>query len=134
MRQLQDHAVIPHSSDLRIEVVDNPGIDGTCHHYRVTGFDTRSNPSDPFAEKHGEPAVYSTVLFQNGTVNSVGSNGVTQEALLAILIDRLRLFQAGEYSCRENAIALTHLEDALHWLHHRTRNRMQRGVEGTMQK
>jgi len=59
---------------------------------------------------------------------------LSQEALLAVIIDRLQCFQAGPYKCRENAIALTHLEDAMHWLQHRTRERMARGVEGTMQK
>ena len=32
----------------------------------------------------------------------------------------------------ENAIALTHLEDALMWLQKRTRDRLARGVEGTL--
>lgn len=57
-------------------------------------------------------------------------SGLTQEVLLAIVIDRLRSFQAGPYSCRENALALTKLEEAQHWLLHRTRARMARGVEG----
>ena len=53
------------------------------------------------------------------------------ETLLAVLIDRLQAFQTGPYACRENALALTHLQDAQHWLQHRTRARMARGVEGT---
>lgn len=56
---------------------------------------------------------------------------MTHEALLAILIDRMRSFQAGPYSCRENALALTKLEEAQMWLLQRTRARMSRGVEGT---
>jgi len=58
-------------------------------------------------------------------------NGVTNEALLAIVADRLSSFQQGRYACRENADALFHTESALAWLKERTRERMQRGVEGT---
>lgn len=61
-------------------------------------------------------------------------NGLTQEVLLAIVADRLRSFQVGQFACRENALALTKIEEAQHWLHSRTLARMQRGVEGTHQK
>lgn len=50
----------------------------------------------------------------------LGVNGVTMEALLAICIDRLECFQKGPYPCRENALALTKIEEALLWLHRRT--------------
>lgn len=53
------------------------------------------------------------------------------EALLAVVIDRLRGFQSGPYGCRENAVALTKIEEATMWLQKRTRDRMARGVEGT---
>jgi hypothetical protein len=56
--------------------------------------------------------------------------GVTQEALLAIVMDRLQSFQRGPFACRENALALTKIEEAQHWLFSRTLARMQRGVEG----
>ena len=47
------------------------------------------------------------------------------------LLDRLRSFQAGPYACKANACALTHIEEAQHWLQQRTIDRMRRGVEGT---
>jgi hypothetical protein len=72
-----------------------------------------------------------SILFQNGPIPEKGTNGVTHEALLAILVDRMQGFQKGQYACRENAIALTHLEEALMWLQKRTRERVARGVEGT---
>ena len=62
--------------------------------------------------------------------NEEGPNGVTHEALLEVVLDRLRAFQKGKCSCRENAIAITHLETALLFLQQRTRDRMRRGVEG----
>lgn len=77
--------------------------------------------------------VYATD-FQNGPIMEAGFNGVTHEVLLAIVIDRLRSFQAGPYSCKENSVALTHIETGLLWLQSRTLERMRRGVEGTHAK
>jgi hypothetical protein len=57
-------------------------------------------------------------------------NGLTNEALMAILIDRLQSFQDGPFPCEENAAALAHQEHALEWLKKRTRGREVRGVEG----
>lgn len=70
-------------------------------------------------------------LFQNGPIPESGVNGVTHEVLLAIVADRLRSFQKGPYACKANACALTHIEEAQHWLQQRTIERMRRGVEGT---
>lgn len=74
------------------------------------------------------------LVFQEGAIPSVGINGITNEVLLAVVIDRLRDFQAGEFSCRENALALTNLEQSMMWLHKRTYDRISRGVEGTYEK
>lgn len=60
--------------------------------------------------------------------------GVTMEALLAVVIDRLECFQTyqmGHFKCIENEEALGHLTKALAALHDRTLKRRQRGVEGT---
>ncbi len=43
------------------------------------------------------------------------------------------MHQAGEFSCRENALVITKLEEARHWLDHRTQVREAQGVEGTDQ-
>lgn len=132
MRELTDHIVSGDQAvQLRIAAIDEPGAGGANHHYSISGFDTETNASDPFKDRHGLPAKYSTILFQNGPIKEAGVNGITQEALLAIVIDRLRSFQAGPFSCRENAIALTKCEEALMWLQRRTVARIKRGVEGT---
>lgn len=57
------------------------------------------------------------------------NNGTTNEDVLAVLIDRLNYLQ-GKFPCRENAVALTHIETALLWLNKRTTDRKARGVEG----
>lgn len=134
MRTIEDHKVNPANDTLSITVMDEPGAGGACHHYQIAGFDTATNASDPFVNHHGESAGYSTILFQNGPINDMGVNGITHEALLAIVADRLRSFQSGPFACKANACALTHVEEAQHWLQQRTIERMRRGVEGTHQK
>lgn len=131
MRTIDDHKVNPANDTLTVKVEGEVGAGGANHLYTITGFDTTSNPDDPFVARHGEPAKHATVLFQNGPINEVGVNGVTHEVLLAIVADRLRSFQKGPYSCKANACALTHIEEAQHWLQQRTIERMRRGVEGT---
>lgn len=71
------------------------------------------------------------IHFQEGPVLECGSNGVGNEDLINMVIERLEHFQRSEYACRENAVAITKLEEALLWLRKRTMAREQRGVEGT---
>jgi hypothetical protein len=135
MRTLTDHIVSGDQAvQLKIEVTDEPGQGGANHRYEMTGMDATTNPSRSQTEPESVSFLPQVILFQNGPIKEFGVNGITQEALLAIVIDRLRLFQAGQFSCRENAIALTHCEEALMWLQRRTVARIQRGVEGTNQK
>jgi hypothetical protein len=71
------------------------------------------------------------IQFQKGPRNVEGSiPGATEAALYAVLIDRLRGFQVGPYSARENAIQLTKLEECLHWTKARADERAKRGVLG----
>ena len=122
MRKLTDHRVNECNEAIDINVMDEPGSGGAHHEYVVV-----TNPGKPNADTM-------RVTFQNGPVKEAGTNGLTQEALLAIVADRLRGFQSGQYACRENALALTKIEEAMHWLHHRTRSRVARGIEGTLTK
>lgn len=131
MRTIVDHIVNPANDKLTITVLDEPGVGGANHLYDIRGFDTASNPSDPFVERYGKPSDHTTILFQNGPIAVAGVNGITHEVLLAILVDRLKGFQAGQYACPENGHALSHLVAAQDLLLARTRARMDRGVEGT---
>lgn len=130
-REIETHKVNGCNESLKIEALDEPGIGGASNLYQITGFNSRTNPSDPWVKRHGEPAQHSTVLFQNGAVGVAGTNGVTHEALLAILIDRLTGFQSGPFACQANQAALDALETAQAALKSRTKARLARGVEGT---
>ena len=71
------------------------------------------------------------IHFQEGAIKECGVNGVCNEDLINMVIERLEHFQNSEFKCRENALAITKLEEALLWLRKRTMAREQRGVEGT---
>lgn len=71
------------------------------------------------------------IHFQEGPVRECGVNGVANEDLINMVLCRLQSFQWSEYKCRENAVAITKLEEALLWLRMRTMVRENRGVEGT---
>lgn len=119
---------------LAIHAVDIPGSGGACHRYDITGFDTFNNPSrrDPLG--FDPSSTRCIILFQNGPLNTDIAqypNGITHEALLAIVADRLASFQSGPLACDENAVALECVKAALGSLHIRTQDRIMRRVEGT---
>jgi len=134
MRKLTGHKVNPANDKIEIVVNDQPGAGGANHRYEITGFDTANNASAEDPQGFKSSFSKQVILFQNGPIPENGVNGLTQEVLLEICADRLRSFQAGPYACRENALALTKIEEAQMWLHSRTLKRIQRGVEGTHEK
>lgn len=122
MRRLTSHITPGLNEALEIQVLDEPGQGNACHRYVVKGGDERKMSVAEF--------VHCELRFQNGPIQEAGVNGLSNEALLAIVEDRLLGFQSGAYACRENAIALTKLQEAMMWLQKRTRDRIARGVEG----
>ena len=124
-RELTSHKVNGLNECIKVEALDGPGPGNASHLYRIGGI---QGPLD----HHPIPTV--EIRFQNGGISEVGANGLSNEALLAVVEDRLIGFQSGPFACRENAVALTKLQEAMMWLQKRTRDRMSRGVEGTMEK
>lgn len=101
---------------------DEVGPGGAHHHYVVfhdlNDMDTRTD-----------------IVFQKGPRGVEGSvGGVLDVDLLEIVRDRLAHFQAGDFACRENACALTHIEEALMWMNKRVEDRAERRVLGTYNK
>jgi len=82
------------------------------------------------AEENGGE-VFAKVKFQEGPIKEFGVNGVANEDLLLMVLTRLEAFQNGEFSCRDNALAITELENVLLRLRKRTLDREMRNVEGT---
>jgi len=109
--------IIRESDHTTVICRDEPGAGNACHVYEVTH------------TGYGETSL-TGVRFQKGPIHENRVNGCQNEDLLAIVADRLQGFQSGNFSCRENAIALTKIQEALMWLEKRTADRQKRGVEG----
>lgn len=119
-RQLTSHKVNGCNEAINVSVLDEPGCGGACHEYQIAA--------------EGTPGFCFEIRFQNGPIREVGVNGLTHEALLAVLEDRLVGFQNGPYATADNAEALEHIRGAMECLHRRTKERLARGVEGTHAK
>lgn len=106
--------------------VDDKGNGGANHKYLIM---------DHNSDGRGGYDVHTTIEFQNGAralENSI--HGVLDTDLLEIVRHRLQCFQEGPFSTRENAMALTHLEEALMWMNRRVEDRIERNVLGTNNK
>jgi hypothetical protein len=98
----------------------------------VNGVDEEGNPIGG--------AVWGTGLridWQNGprgvdeeTGELEPANGAFVEDAIFAAKQRLGFFNTSRYRCRENSLAITKLEEALHWLDHRRQDRAAREVEG----
>ena len=99
------------------------GPGGAYHEYHVVI--PHSDGSRPFQR----------IVFQKGPrKDPAAQSGVLDGDLLEIVRDRLKAFQTGDFACRENAIALTHIEEALLWMNKRVEDRSERNVLGTYEK
>lgn len=107
----------------RVFSVDQPGPGGARHEYLIASDAGLMEPKE------------TKIQFQCGARKEEGSiHGALDSDLLEIVRDRLKSFQAGPFSSRENACALTHIEEALMWMNRRVEDRIERNVLGTMNK
>jgi hypothetical protein len=72
-------------------------------------------------------------LREQGTDEPATANGAFVETVIASAIQRIEHYNETQFRCRENSLAITKLEEALHWLNARTSRRTSQGVEGTHQ-
>lgn len=103
-----------------------PGPGGGYHDYQI--YRAEPNPET-------SPRIVACIEFQRGPRKDPDArHGVLDSDLLEIVRDRLKAFQDGPYATRENACALTHIEEALMWMNRRVEDRIERQVLGTMEK
>lgn len=99
------------------------------HFYAITGFNLNHQDAvvkermnelqrNPLPEMSG-PGTYLPLIFQNGDPSKVGYNGVTFEAVLTILVDRLTSMNQGTGECDENYRAIDAMRQSLDQLHQR---------------
>lgn len=109
-----------------VKTADLRASDNAHHKYTIEVYGDPSGGVQPqWAVLHSE-----LIEFQNGGLKEVGPNGITDQALIAIVLDRLRSFNDGQYRCRENSMMITKLEEALMWGEKRGNDRARRNVEG----
>ena len=110
----------------KVYAVDEKGNGGANHKYQIFMAGCNPNTSeDGIAE----------IQFQKGARKEPDSiHGVIDTDLLEIVRDRLKAFQAGPFATRENACALTHIEEALMWMNRRVEDRIERNVLGRNEK
>jgi len=103
------------------------------HHKQVLferhDLDENGNPSGGDTRATGI-----AIEWQNGALKDDTPNGAQVEDVLTAALGRLRFLDTasnGRFRCRENALAITKIEEAIHWLEARTAARKARGVEGT---
>ena len=108
----------------KVYAVDEKGNGNANHEYAIHAL-----PEDTDARLMG------VIQFQNGARQIESSiHGVLDADLLEVVRDRLKGFQSGEFATRENAIALTHIEEALMWMNRRVEDRIERNVLGKNEK
>ena len=118
-RQVISHRFGDGNKDLEIVALDGPSKSGSCMLYRA------------IAHRDGKkPEEICDLRFQMGRPSQHGSNGLTNESLLAVVEDRLIGFQKGEFQNLENARALHHVKEALLWLQRRVINQSTRNSIG----
>ncbi len=106
LREIKSHRINKCNEFIAIFSEDEPQPGGAYSHYRISVMapDKKSG-----ADHH--------LRFHTGQVfNSKGDllhiSGITDEALLAVVLDRLRMSNRQ----REDSLAITKLEEALHWI------------------
>ena len=108
----------------------------------VVGFAGKHSPVEashyfevrPANDPYNASAAIETIQFQDGALSEDHIDGVHNEDLLLMVRDRLLDFQRSSFACRENAVAITKIEEAMMWLAKRTEDRKLRGVEGKHEK
>lgn len=113
---------------------DEIGPGGAYHCYNI--IPSNDNPVTTNVKTPSSiPKMNVTIQFQKGPRKDPNSiHGILDVDLLEIVRDRLKAFQAGPFSSRENACALTHIEEALMWLNRRVEDRIERNVLGKNEK
>lgn len=109
------------------------GVGGASHDYMIVKAGCVEVGEDTITVKPED--ILKTIHFQEGARKDPNAmHGVLDSDLLEIVRDRLRGFQSGEFATRENACALTHIEEALMWMNKRVEDRIERNVLGTYEK
>ena len=113
-----------------IYAVDEKGNGNAHHRYIIC-----KQGETAWQNGNNDIGVVGEIRFQHGPrFEEDSKHGIATSDLLEIARNQLISFQSGEMATRENAIALTHIEEALLWMNKRVEDRIERNVLGTMKK
>lgn len=104
----------------------------------MTDLDPQIVREEHRVDENGNPAGGTTdgigfaIEWQNGPFMGTDETqtGAVVEGVIEAVLGRLEWYQSTKFKCRENALAITKLEEALHWMRHRQMDRKRRGVQG----
>lgn len=98
---------------LAVEAID-PGIPGEpTYRYDITGFNTAYNHSGVDASGHRSMFTRLPIIFQKGPLfGDTQQNGVSVNALIAVLVDHLTSIQNTEDACFDYQMAVNYLQSA----------------------
>ena len=99
-REITGHETPDSEFTVQVFAIDEPHENGASHQYRIARDDGAS---------------VQLVHFHEGEFDwrSNDVNGATDEAILAILADRMRGFQTGPKACKGYATALRKIEESM---------------------
>lgn len=110
MRQLNTHLSSGGYNALQVVAVDQPAAGVPTARYDVTGFNTVYNP----AARQQAQFTRLPIVFATGEAPiDAPANGVTNEALLAVVADHLRSQQNSPEACLEFQMAMEYVNAAL---------------------
>lgn len=102
--EIDTHKTTGLNEALRVRTMDEPAAGGLNYDYRIS-------PIVP-----ANPGVACAIKFQNGSVNTEGVNGISEESLLAVLCHRLQARQDGLFANDRTQAALDLCSAALNAL------------------
>lgn len=93
--------------------------------YQTAEIDTDKGIINPIAVNGN----WVTFIIQNGPIKECGINGIQVTDMLEYCKEVFKSLNS-DFPCRENALTITKIEEAIHWQNARTKDRECRGVEG----
>lgn len=123
LKEVNNHKVV-HMDTLKEEFPEKFNESGSMNY---EWFEKEIRPHNHIYIRHDKNSISFTI--QNGPIKENGHNGVQIDEVIETT--KILLEAANKkFPCRENAIAITKLDEALLWLMKRKNDRKKRGVEG----
>ena len=118
---------VVYPSDLQSIAVKPDEDYGGAHEYSIR---------ESLGHENGEPKYAGSeqkIRFVQKDLDGTVTAGLQSEQLLLVLIDRHKKLNA-KFPSREGALAITKMEESLHWLEARVKERIERDVMGKLEK